>query len=277
LIAAIGGGLLVRRMRMLQAGSTVLFGIVLGAVLSLHAFDSLKRSSYPLPKPRTDMKTIAFDCSPSRQEMPLKNLVQNERQSINTFYVWTQRMGLVPSLHPTMIDALRAAPLAVVADPSRSLSIEEIDAVVDFCRRGGNLLLIANPRNAQSSANEFLGIFRMSMGKTVVDSTYVMNIKGERICVAKYAGTVAGGIPLLTIPGGGVVLAYEKLGPGRFFAFSDFAVFTQRVMGPTSVDPTKEQREIYELEYQLLEILQGARKPEAIEPYRIPGKARGAS
>jgi hypothetical protein len=69
------------------------------------------------------------------------------------------------------------------------------------------------------------------------------------------------------------VLAYEELGDGRFFAFADHYIFSQALMGPTSVVPTREQREVFELEYQILEILMNEREPDAITPYRQPREA----
>ena len=47
-------------------------------------------------------------------------------------------------------------------------------------------------------------------------------------------------------------------------------------MGSTSEEPTREQREIYELEFQLLEVLMGKRDPAAIKPYKPPVKPPGA-
>ena len=268
LIVSILAGKLLRRPGRLQAGGIVLFGVVLGVVLSVHFFNALKKSSYQSPGPVKEMKTIAFDRDPSSNEMPLTSLVRDRGASLHTFYVWTQRLGLVPSLHPTLQDALESSPVVVVVDPDRSLSIDEIDDVVDFCRKGGNLLLIVDPRNRRSGAKDFLGIFRMNVETAVADTTEIINSKGERICDAINAGTLRGGIPLLTLPGGRVVFAYEKLDKGRFFAFADFHIFSQAFMGPTSVTPVLAQREVYELEFQILEVLMGEREPEGIESYR---------
>lgn len=267
LAAAVAGGIYVRRAGRPEVGGILLFCMITGIVLSVHFFDALKKAAYQPPKPKRDMRTIAFDRDPSRNEMPLTSLVRRREESLHTFYVWTQRLGMFPSLHPTLKDALKASPVAVVANPGRSLSIEEIDAVVEFCRRGGNLLLIANPLDRASSSRELLGIFRMGLQPEVADTTFIMNIKGERICDAIGAGSIKGGIPLLTLPGGRVVFAYDELEKGRFFAFADFHIFSQAFMGPTSVEPQSRQREVYELEFQMLEIIMGERDPQDIRPY----------
>jgi hypothetical protein len=256
----------------LQASGAVLFGLTLGLVLSVHIFDALKKSAYPELRPKREMKTIAFDRDPSFNEMPLKSLVRNREVSLHTFYVWTQRLGFVPSLHPTLEQSLAASNIAVVANPRRSLTIDEVDAVVDFIRGGGNLLLIIEPRFRTSGANDFLGIFRMSTAGAIADTTEILNIRGEKICDAFYAGTINGGRPLLTLPGGRVVFAYNELGKGRLFAFADFYLFSQAVMGPTSITPNRGQREVFELEYQILEILTGEREPDDIRPYMAPSR-----
>jgi hypothetical protein len=80
-------------------------------------------------------------------------------------------------------------------------------------------------------------------------------------------GGVQGGVPLLATSNGEIVFAYDTLGRGRFFAFSGFYTFSQAVMGPTSVTPNRQQREVFEMEYQILEILSGERRPLDIKPY----------
>ena len=67
----------------------------------------------------------------------------------------------------------------------------------------------------------------------------------------------------------------ETLGEGRFFAFADHYIFTQAVMGPTSIVPRPDQRKIFDLEYQILEILMGEREPDAITPYAPPSPGGG--
>jgi len=207
------------------------------------------------------MKTIAFEREHSRNDMPLKSLVRNREQSLHTFYVWTQRLDFVPSLEPTLEQALEKSDIVVVANPMGRLDISEIDAVVDFIRGGGNLLLLIEPRNRASSARDLLGIFRMRVGTAVADTTEILNTKGERISIGLNVGEIHGGIPLLTQPGGKPVFVYDKLGEGRFFAFSSFYTFSQALSGPTSVTPNRTQREVFELEFQILEILNGEREP----------------
>lgn len=272
--AAVLAGRLLRDSGPLRAGAAVLFGLLLGLTASVHIFDALKRGAYPKPEPRREMRTIAFDRNPSFNEMPLTSLVRNRERSFHTFYVWTQRLDMVPSLHDNLMEALSASSVAVVVNPSRRLEIEEVDRVVDFLRAGGNLLLVIDPANRMSSAHDFLGIFRLGLQPAQADTTEVMNSKGERIYTAMNAAGVRGGIPLLSIPGGRTVLAYEKLGRGRFFVFTDFHSFSQAVMGPTSVTPNRAQREIFELEYQILEILMGEREPERIVPFDPTGDAK---
>ncbi|UCF06885.1 MAG: hypothetical protein JSV33_07650 [bacterium] len=254
----------------LKAYGAVLFGLLVGLLIAVHLFDAMKRRAYPKLVPRREIPTIAFDRDPSRFDMPLTSLVRRRERSLHTFYVWTQRLDMVPSLHPTMQDALAASPIAVVANPSRPLSIEEVDVVVDYLRSGGNMLLIVDPTNRGTGAHDFLGIFRMGLQQAAEDTISILNRKGQRICTAINAASVRGGIPLLTLPGGRVVFAYEKLGSGRFFVFTDFHIFSQAVMGPTSIVPNRGQREVFELEYQILEILRGEREPEEIEPFKVP-------
>lgn len=251
---------------------SVLFGLALGVVVSLHLFETLKGTSYPPIRPVREIKRIAFDRDPSFYEMPVTSLVRNKDASLHTFFVWTQRMGLFPSLHPSLVEALKSAPIAVVANPRRTLSIEEVDAIVDFCRRGGNLLLIVDSRTIMPGTRELLGIFRMGLDPAVPDTTAIVNGKGERICRAYKPIALNGGVPLLTLPDGKAVLAYEELGEGRFFAFSDFYLFSQAVMGPVSVIPNRELREIFELEFQIFEILMGEREPDNIRPFEAPAK-----
>jgi hypothetical protein len=315
LLAAILAITSLRDLSRLGGGAGVLFGLVLGVVVSLALFDSMKLEAYPPVQPREEITTIAFDRDPSVHEMPVYGMVRNPRASIYTFYVWTQRLGLVPVLHSTLSEALENSKVAVVANPGRRLTVEELDDVASFCKDGGNLLLITDMRNRRSTANDLLGIFRMAVEPLGVAAgpdqhlpngvtpgapgnrseaeaaardaqrsehahlsaeeetpaaTHFINLDGERVCRADSPGALAGGIPVLTLPEGAVAFAYQELGDGRFFAFTDFSVFSQAVMGPTGVVPSREQREVYELEFQILEILLGQRDPTNIEPYVEP-------
>jgi hypothetical protein len=268
--AAVLSARLLRGSSRLGACGTVLFGIVTGLLVAVPLFESMKAAAYPPVQPKKKMKTIAFEREHSRNDMPIKSLVRNREQSLHTFYVWTQRLDFVPSLEPTLEEALEKSDIVVVANPMGRLDISEIDAVVDFIRGGGNLLLLIEPRNRASTARDLLGIFRMRVGTAVADTTEILNTKGERISIGLNVGEIYGGIPLLTQPGGKPVFAYDKLGEGRFFAFSSFYTFSQALSGPTSVTPNRMQREVFELEFQILEILQGEREPSDIRPFMQP-------
>ncbi len=267
LAGVIWGGIRLRKCYRFSSAALVMFSLLLGSAVSIQLFESLKRAAYPFPELRKEMKSIAFDRDPSTFEMPTRNLVRRKEASLHTFYVWTQRMGFVPTLCDNLEESLSSADIAVVANPRRRLTVDEMGAVVDFCSKGGNLLLLIDQGSRMGGGDDLLGIFRMSRTRMKPDTTEIWNLRGERICPAFNPGGLRGGIPMLTVPDGNVVMACERLGKGRFFAFNDFLLFSQASMGPTSNIPSLRTRRIYHLEFQILEILRGKREPNDIQPY----------
>ena len=302
--AALRGGVAPRMLdRMLLAA-----GVVAGVSLGLQLADACKRSAYAAPVARDPITRVAFDLELSRIHMPVWRLTaRNQEPGLSTFFVWTQRLNIVPSAHPRLADALGAARAVVIANPSRAISVREASRIVQYVQGGGRVLLMFDPVNGAENVHELLGMFRMKVGEpdtgpsgashgsavaatagprlavaaapnnrsgtheargvALSDTVAVVNARGERICRATAPGTITGGQRMLAVPPRGTVLAWESLGQGYFLAFADFTMFTDAVMGGTSVVPTREQREIYELEYQLLEILTGDREPTRIEPF----------
>ncbi|HYM81958.1 MAG TPA: DUF4350 domain-containing protein [Candidatus Limnocylindria bacterium] len=262
---------------------------LLGFVATQRACDALAARDYPLPQPRQPIEEIVFDAEHGDFLLPRHDLVYGYWNAIQTFYVWTQRIGLVPRVADRLEDALSHPGRALVEfNPRRSFDLQEIDGIVDFVRRGGMLVVIDTPENEESSANELLGPFQMSFSSQVQDSIAVLRPLGaagawlrapgpvDTLGVAAKARAVEGAQPLLVLPEGETVMGYQPFGRGTVLAFGAGRLFSDEVMGGTATMPTPHQRALYQAEFDLFEtigrISSGPRY--AGTPISVPAAAR---
>jgi hypothetical protein len=162
------------------------------------------------------------------------------------------------------------AEVVIEINPSAALELEEMDALVEYVRRGGTLLVMDTPENEPSRANEILGPFRLSFsGAAVFDTLAVFKsanspsgwlrktAPGDTLGVAKSARPVLGGTPLLELEDGTPVMAVSSLEDGKIVAFGASRLFSDETMGTTAVEPTAAQRALFDVEYDLLEVIAG--------------------
>jgi hypothetical protein len=230
----------------------------------------LVESRYRLPEPHTKPTRIAFEAEHSRIQLPTTPTGSPPEASYQTFYVWTQRLGYIPSFSPTLEKALeREAQVLVVIDPFRPYEPAEIAAVERFVSGGGRLLILAEPtENSQwpSSAAELLAPFGLGMDARRPTSGEIHNMDGESLGRLYVGGVVSGGEPLLTLGGQAPVAAVAGYGDGLVVAVAFGQPFSDREMGSTSVVPDDHQRFLYEMEFWLLRGLVGGSFP----PLRVP-------
>ncbi|UCF78367.1 MAG: hypothetical protein JSW03_09750 [Candidatus Eiseniibacteriota bacterium] len=228
--------------------------VVLGAIT-----ESQVARSYALPQPHRPPIYITFDHEHGNYLIPAETLPVSNWQNFQTFYVWTQRMGLVPRDESSLEGAVRNSRALVEIHPYRSFSIEEIDLVVDFVRRGGTLVVLDSPDNFRSSAKTLLGPFSVYFDGEVADSLAVLDAQGDTLGVPRRAVGVRGVAPLLTLGDGRTVMGYRPFGKGRVVACGASYLFCSESMGNTAVVPNARQRRVFRAEYDVFEKVAGLR------------------
>jgi hypothetical protein len=241
------------------AGALALaLGATWGFLISVSACDALARRAYPEPQPHTPMPTVAFETEHSRYDLPVYALTPTAERSLQTFYVWVQRLDLFPRLYPSLHEALHAGGPLVIANPGKSFTTSEVDSIAYFVRRGGRLLVLDDPRNLNSSTNELLGLFNMKRDTVVVGPAPLQDLRRAIVGSTRWAGAVRGGRPLLLVNDTLVVAAEQRVEQGRVTVFMNSFAFTDAVMGATGANPDPNQRRLYDLEYWFLRRLMAA-------------------
>lgn len=229
---------------------------------------SLTDHAYPLPSASQDYPSIWFDQQHSSYDISVKPTASLGSSSSNygTFFVWTQRVGYVPSLGSSLKQATATSDVIVIINPNRSFTDVELQLVTSYLEKGGRVLLMDSIMNPQSTANELLGTFGMWLG---ADSDHQpvffngrLNENGSEIgTITTPYLTVAGGTPVLMNRGNEtyasmIEIINETTGArGMFVVVVDSYMFSDAVMGGTFTEPSEQQRRIYSTEFFLLDYI----------------------
>ena len=262
-MAGVGAGYLAGTLARRRSSIVILAGLLLAAAIGPWASLQVAEASYRLPDPHTSPTSIAFEAEHSRILLPTTPASGPPEASFQTFYVWTQRLGYVPTFAPTLGEALGRAQVLVVIDPFRPFEPAEITAVEQFVSGGGRLLVLAEPTGARPraasgatqasfSATELLAPFGLGLEARRPTTGEIHNTAGERQGQVRVSAVVSGGEPLLTLAGQAPVAAAALYGDGLVVAAAFARPFSDREMGSTSVVPNDHQRFLYEIEFWLL-------------------------
>jgi len=185
-----------------------------------------------------------------------------------TFFVWTQRINLTPSIEDRMDDAMAKGRALVVIDPVKPLSQEGLDAIHNYIKEGNCVLLMVSSEGPWSNI-----IRRFGMQTYQIDApdnttnTSLMNDSWEKkggLPISPWGLAIKGGGSLLAIDDR-VVLAEVSYGKGKFLLFTDSQVFKDGFfgrpgyMGYAKTDPgivdkkNYDLRALYNLEYRIFE------------------------
>jgi len=215
----------------------------------------------PTPMVRHPLRTVGFDQQHSTVDYNvLPGILSDQEESgYGTFYVWTQRLGLVPMMAPHLSDAL-SANVSVVINPSVPFSAEDQSLISGFLQRGGRLLVLDSIRNPHSTANELLGPLGIWISTTSVNVTAAAGNTSAAVTTAVPMLTIEGGTPLRMDGQGNTVLSLVTFEnstgwPGRMLVMVDSFQFSTAQMGSPLTEPTAQQRQIYDTEYFLFDTL----------------------
>ncbi|RLF28912.1 MAG: hypothetical protein DRN08_00745 [Thermoplasmata archaeon] len=282
LIAAVALPISVYMLKKEKNREMVLFLLLTAGLLSFSIatpiFHNINKTSYPLPEIKTDYINICFEQEHSDFKILLTPSLgfYNQKKCYGTFFVWTQRIGCVPSLEKTLKNALKGD-IVVIINPIKNFSHEEIKHITEYVERGGQILLMDSILNKDSTANNLLQNFGLWIKTQSSDHnvTYKTDIISENTTTEEKTspnniiplnnatiGNIT--IPHLSILGGDqtyktenneTVVATKKLGKGKIVVMVDSYTFTDYVMGNVFTEPTSYQRKIYNTEFYIFEKL----------------------
>ncbi len=243
-----------RRNRLFLA---VACGIALGGPGATWACVCLKRLAYPLPEARQPFVSACFDYSHCRFGLPvLHETHKGDANSFQTFFVWSQRLGIVPSVQHELGDCL-SGDMVVLVRPRTYFRRGELAALREYVQEGGKLLIIDGP-SAASTANQVASMFGMGFGTHRMRSSNILDVHQQNrvlACRTVRSTPITGGSPLLRDRQGRTLLAKSEYGSGLVLAFSDDYLFCDKSMGSTSNTPTAEQYSVYQIVFDVFRIL----------------------
>ncbi len=245
-----------------------LFAGLLAFSLAAPLCFSLADHAYPVPLAQQEYPSVWFDQQHASYNISVKPTASLGSSSSNygTFFVWTQRVGYVPSLGSSLEQATATSDVIVFINPNQSFSDLELQLVASYLEKGGRILLMDSIMNPQSTANELLGTYGMWIG---IDSDHQsvfhnrsFNERGSEIgTISTPYLTVAGGTPVLlndendTYASMTEVINQTTGARGMLVVVVDSYMFSDAVMGGTFTEPSEQQRRIYSTEFFLLDYI----------------------
>lgn len=272
LICLIGAVVLLRHENKFVAVFLIVSLCTFSFSLAAPTFTSLNTAMYPLPEPTTPFeKRISFDGEHTTAIIEAAPLYREtspdvERQLYDTFFVWTQRVGCIPTVEKTLESALLGGDLVVILNPTISFTFEELTALSDYVQAGGKVLVLDTIYNSGSTANEVLMQFNMeatmfdrqqqaNVGETDQQSTlFLFQNLSVGLATEPYL-SLQGGQAILKGEYGQPIFSVQHWGNGLLAAFVDSSVFSNWKMGGVFTIPNVERRGFYNLEYYLFESL----------------------
>jgi hypothetical protein len=197
-------------------------------------------SNYELPEPHTDFTRVCFveehsDFVISSRISSITNLDRNK--VFNNFFIWTQRIDLIPSMEDTLEEALNKGDAVVIINPVKEFDETKIRDINLYLENGGNVLLMDSILNENSTASDFLNYFGIRID--VVDSNLTIVGNDETYFVEKYSNYTS--------------IAVNNVSNGKLVVMVDSQTFSNTVMGGSFTIPNLYQREIYDAEFYIFE------------------------
>jgi hypothetical protein len=229
------------------------------------AFSYINRVNYQVPNPHSDYTQVCFEQEHSQFNVSLQPRIGlfNENGNYGTFYVWTQRVGLVPSLENSLEDAIENGNIIIIINPTKSFETGDVEAISTYIEKGGNVLVMDSITNRESTTNDLIGNFGMWINYNTLDHRLNRSFNDTNNATV---GNITS--PYLSITGGEKILVNEQNEThasvveidnettgktGKLVVLVDSYSFSDAIMGGPFVEPDENQIEIYKTEYFIFE------------------------
>jgi hypothetical protein len=245
----------------------------LSASLSIWLFSTPSESTVPDKFYNAD-HTVCFDGEHSSQIVG-----QGDSQGVyETFFVWTQRLGLTPTVEPNFDEALQKGMVLVIVDPVKPFTTQERQALLKYVEDGNRVLLLTNSEgNAAYISNMFnMSAYLLNRGTNMQNYDY----DNMGLPISPWGLNITGGDPLLNMSDR-VVLSKVDYGRGRFVLFTDSQIFKDGFnanpgyMGYSGTDPDDMSNlnynlsNLYKLEYYIFNVSGAKNLSVKQTPYHI--------
>jgi hypothetical protein len=207
--------------------------------------------AYPRIEFRARAPIVGFEGQYSDLFLPIAQYYDTSGRAgrdYHTFFVWSQRVGLVPCYRSTLQDALKQGQAVVIANPKFAPSEEDAASLLRFVQAGGRLLLLIGrePRalDAQtvSSANAILMPYGLRVEGLSSMSASRLSVASNEKCSLVVSARTVGGRAVWKTTDGSVVAAGADYGTGKVVVFTGAGILTTEALGrPTDTLTTEQQ------------------------------------
>jgi len=288
LAALATGGVLMKKLNRNLVLILFLCASLFGFFAAATALEQWNRLQYKLPPQHTDMTRLAFESELSQasiQPGPSTDTPLGRR--FNTFFVWTQRIGLIPIQLPTLTEALQNGDAVVLINPSGNISESKLQELVEYVDGGGRLLLIDSIMNSDSCGPAIAAAFGIGLSiqpysqlvsvaslmdpgssgradrldKELQDivndgseeDAPILAPESEQAIIPFPRLVITGGDAAAIRPDGTSVAVTTEIGSGIFAVLVDSYAFSDAQMVGSSPEISPALRSLYELEFLMLE------------------------
>ena len=216
--------------------------------------EKINHENYPLPEPHTPFAQLNFEAEHSQFFVPELRLAREADKDLSTFFLWTQRVGIVPRKWPTLEESFSEPGGQIMIEPIGDFTSDELETVRRFVDDGGTLYVLDDPTNTRSTSNQVLAQFGLSLDLRV-QTVPVGVVDPIQHLYWNSAGRVVGGEALLAAPDSSSILSMTRFGKGQVLAFANSHLFERKTMGYTAMIPNATQNAISQLEYRIMSYL----------------------
>lgn len=225
---------------------------LLAAALS---FQLLPGAVLTEPKPRSSVTKICFEQEYSRAAIPdsLAGFMAETKEKLDTFYVWTQRIGCMPCVRKSLAEGLADSKggLVVIAKPSREL--RDSKKILSCVSEGARVLILDNMAEGGHS-NTFLRELGLELKEKEM-AAYADYGELEGIALSADASAVLGGKALIEDRNGNALCAVKEYEDGLVAVFSDPDLFYNAALGDVSANLNERTELLSRVEFKLLKEL----------------------
>jgi hypothetical protein len=240
----------------------MLFVIVglLGVSIAVPVFSYMNQIHYPARGAQSDFTRVGFVEEYSDFEVVLLPSLSFDEHTdrYGTFYVWTQRIGCVPSLEPELMDAVETSDVLVIINPAKSFDDAAVDSLVEYVNSGGRVLVMDSIDNVNSTVNELLTAFDVQITVTTDVQPVINGNVSDENATRSYL-SITGGEPIVlpddneTLVSVVEIVNVEIGCVGKVVVVVDSSLFSDAVLGGTFTEPDERQRRFYNTEFYLFE------------------------
>jgi hypothetical protein len=250
-------------------GAGALWAVLIAAGMLGHAAAAVAAHKYhryampPPPKVR-DYTLVTIDRTVSDAVLSKGGFIGGKEEGFGIFERWILRLGYF-TRRASGPDAARGN-VVVILNPDQTVPSDYLDALVEYVKGGGKLLVLDSANNVKSTANSLLWPFGLEVKHGAPLGGETAGPPGWPAMKVENACEVTGGLPLARLQAAPVA-ASARCGDGHVVAVGFSARFCDAGMGVTGdAIPDAAMKDVYEFEYTLMRAIVEGKVPAIAGP-----------